>query len=131
MNSVEQVGQTLTTIRTVSNAYRNTIQRFASDEDALSILRRLGNALDRVQFCLESGREDEEYCRRLEEIAISDDGSRLLISLYFDSMQVFTYLQHLAGVGGGEWVKDEAIRYTHTLTRYEEILETVRKRHSL
>jgi hypothetical protein len=131
MNSIEQVEQTLETIQTASNAYRNTIQRFASDEDALSILRRLGNALDRVQFCLESGREDEEYCQRLNEITITDDGSNLLISLYLGSISLFTYLQNLARVGSGEWVKDEAIRYTHGLNQYGEVLETVQKRHSL
>jgi hypothetical protein len=131
MNSVEQVEQTLEAIQTVSNTYRNILQHFSSDEDALSILRGLGRALDRVRSCLEFSLEDEDHCQRLDNITVADEDGNLLISLFFDSMQVFTYLQNLARVGSGAWMKDEANRYTHAMTRYGEVLETVRKRHSL
>jgi hypothetical protein len=131
MNSAELVEQTLETIQAVSTAYRNATQQFASDENALSILRGLGRALDRVRLYLASGMEDEEYCQRLDEITIADVGGNLLISLYLDSMQISTYLQNLAGVGNSALMNGDANQYTDALIRYGDAMETVQKKHQL
>jgi hypothetical protein len=121
------VEDALKTAETTCNEYENASQKLASDANALLLLP-LSLPLDRVRERLESIVDDEEIRERLENITIARPDNRSLMSgLDVDMQAICTYLQN-AGSNSCPLKKAEVDVYAQALTRYGEVLKTVRNK---
>jgi hypothetical protein len=126
------VEQPSETIYAALSAYEDACQRFQFDAGALFILRSLHVPLDRLQDRLESALDDEEVCRRIDDIIVGSHahGRKLLEALESDVQSVSIYLQNLGQPGQGRLEKDDVDVYIHALFRYSEVLTLARKKNT-